>query len=131
MLLSGLADATMASRVLKPNKMLAPNTMCVQCDESVANCRMGPGRKWKLRDQRDPGGIYHRLLERHQAIYAMDRTKLRKDGTQCGALVAPQTKINQGLSVRPHFMVLSGMADGKNEIHTGISSAERQKNEFS
>ena len=93
MLLSGLADATMASRVLKPNKMLAPNTMCVQCDESVANFRTGPGRKWKLRDQRDPGWIYHRLPEQHQAIYAMYRTKLRKDVLQC----SPKNKRNQKL----------------------------------
>jgi hypothetical protein len=54
----------------------------------VANFRIGPGRKWKLRDQRDPGWIYHRLPEQHQAIYAMYRTKLRKDVLQC----SPKTR---------------------------------------
>jgi hypothetical protein len=38
--------------------------------------------------------------------------KASKGWHQCGALVAPQTKLNQGLRVRPHFMVLSDVVYG-------------------
>ena len=104
--------------------MFAPNTMCVHCDESVANFRTGPDRKWKLRDQRDPGWSYHRLPEQHQAIYAMYRTKLRKDVLQC----SPKNKRNQKLKELLQLKFLTLIFYERRELETRrLFSIDRKK----
>ena len=40
--------ATMASRFVMPNKMVAPNTMCGHCDDYVANFRGDPDRNCEV-----------------------------------------------------------------------------------